>query len=374
MAATVHIEATQEPSTTQRELGNGGAVSTPPKLDATVQPSMRDVAALAGVSLSAVSLVVNGKPGVGPSKRARVLAAMNELGYVPGGRRAPATETKVLGLLMESLSVPAGSDAFYTRIIAGIEEAAYQLGYRLMLHMYRPGVDPVDHLRELMGRNIDGLIIANDGDLTADVIRQIAATGPHLVLVESYLDDPIHAVTADNFTAGLTVTNHLIALGHRRIGALPGPGKYSSLRDRMRGHDIALLESGIAIDRALQPPPVSGHPKKGYVQMQQLLALPQPPTAVFAVSDKSAFGAMEAIKEAGLRIPEDISIVGIDDVAESAYSSPPLTTYHVPKAKLGEVAVRTMHELLVSERPPVRTQLIGQLVVRSSTTAPPATS
>jgi DNA-binding LacI/PurR family transcriptional regulator len=331
---------------------------------------MRDVAEWAGVSLSAVSLVVNGKPGVGPEKRARVLEAMSALGYVHGGRRARVAETKVLGLLMESLSVPSRYDGFYTRIIAGIEDAAYRLGYRLLLHLYRPGVDPLGDIRELMGRDVDGLIIANDGDITAEVIGQIAAMGSPVVLVESYLDTPIHAVTADNFTAGLLATRHLIGLGHRRIGALGGPSKYSSLRDRLRGHMIALLESGILVDPALQPAPISGHPRKGYTQMQQLLALPEPPTAVFAVSDKSALGAMEAIKEAGLRIPDDISISGIDDIVEGGYSTPPLTTYHVPKHKLGEVAVSVMHSLLTGDVPPSRTTLHGHLIERESTAAP----
>jgi LacI family transcriptional regulator len=338
--------------------------------DVIPQPNMRDVAALAGVSLSAVSLVVNDKPGVGAVKRARVLAAMEQLGYVPPGHKRMSTDTKVLGLLMESLSMPVSSDGFYQRIIAGIEEAAYRLDYRLLLHMYRPMVDPIGDIRALMGRDVDGLIIANDGDVTADVIRQIAATGIPVVLVESYLGDLTHSVTADNFAAGLAMTNHLIELGHRRIGALRGPDKYSSLRDRLRGHNIALLEHGLAIDPALQPAPVSGNPRKGYMQMRALLALDEPPTAVFAVSDKSAFGAMEAIKEAGLRIPEDISIVGIDDLAESAYSVPPLTTYRVPKARLGEVAVQVMHTMLHADTPPVRTLVTGHIIVRASTSAP----
>lgn len=332
---------------------------------------MRAVAALAGVSLSAVSLVLNGKPGVGADKRARVLAAVEQLGYTPGGQRVPSSG-KVLGLLMESLSAAASSDGFYGRIVAGIEEASYRLGFRLVLHVYRPGVDPLDDLRSLMGRPVDGLIVANDGDITSGVIKQIAAAAGPVVLVENQMAGPIHAVTADNFEAGLIVTSHLLKLGHRRIGALSGPAKYSSLRDRLRGHNVALLEQGIAVDPLLQPAPTSGHPKKGYVQMQQLLALHQPPTAVFAVSDKSAHGAMEAIKEAGLGIPADISIVGIDDVAESAYSSPPLSTYHVPKRKLGEVAVGVMHDLLTDGTPPVRILLLGELVVRGSSAPPRA--
>lgn len=354
-----------------RARRNGGAGAISPHAGAK-QPNMRAVAAHAGVSLSAVSLVLNGKPGVGPGTRARVLAAIEQLGYVPSGRWVPAANSKVLGLVMESLSAAASSDGFYTRILAGIEEAAFRLGYRLLPHVYRPGADLLGDLCSLMGRPIDGLIIANDGDITSGVIKQLAAVAKHVVLVENHMPDPIHAVTADNFEAGIAATSHLLQLGHRRIGALGGPDKYSSLRDRLRGHNVALLEHGIAIDPSLQPTPASGHPKKGYVQMRQLLELSRPPTAVFAVSDKSAHGAMEAIKEAGLGIPADMSIVGIDDVAESAYSSPPLTTYHVPKFRLGEVAVDVMHDLLTSGAPPARTLLIGELVVRGSSGSPRA--
>jgi LacI family transcriptional regulator len=332
---------------------------------------MRDVAKAAGVSLSTVSLVVNGKPGVGEETRARVIDIMNELGYVPDRRRNGST-SRVFGLLMESLTVPSSDEGFYQQVVAGIEETAYNLGHHLLLHLYRPNVDPLDSIRALMGRDVDGLIIANDGDITTDVICKIAAAGRPVVLVENYLEEAIHAVTADNFTAGRSVTEHLILLGHRRIGALAGPGKYSSLRHRLRGHLVALVEHGLPILPELQPPPVSGHPRKGYLQMQQLLSLPDPPTAVFAVSDKTAFGAMEAIKDAGLRIPDDISIVGIDDVRSSAYTFPPLTTYQVPKYRMGELAVITLNNLLFSPEvyPPMRAVLLGQLVVRESSGPP----
>jgi len=333
---------------------------------------MRDIAAAAGVSLSTVSLVANGKPGVSPDRREHVLNTIRELGYIVNDHQANAVETKVFGLLMESLSEASRSDGFYTRIVSGIEETAYQLGDQVLLHVYRPDIDPINSIRELMGRDIDGLIIANDGDVTPQVIRKIAEAGRPMVLVENYQPGPIHSVTADNFTAGRVVTEHLIELGHRRIGALGGPDKYSSLRDRMRGHEIALIEHGLPLDASLQPQPVSGHPRKGYVQMQQLLALPVPPTAVFAVSDRAAFGAMEAIKDAGLRIPDDISIVGIDDVRDSAYSSPPLTTYSVPKYDLGKMSVSILHQLVTQAFvPPARTVLLGKLEVRQSSGPPP---
>ncbi len=332
---------------------------------------MRDVAAAAGVSLSTVSLVVNGKSGVSPDRRERVLKAIKELGYQANGRQNTATGTKVFGLIMESLSEASRSEGFYTGIVSGIEETAYELGYQVLLHVYRPDIDPVHSIRELMGRDVDGLIIANDGDVTPKVIQKIGEAGLPMVLVENYQSIPIYSVTADNFTAGRIMTEYLIELGHRRIGGIGGPDKYSSLHDRMRGHQVTLIEHGFSIDPALQPLPVSGNPRKGYVQMQQLLALPEPPTAVFAVSDRAAFGAMDAIKDAGLCIPHDISVVGIDDVRDSAYSTPPLTTFSVPKYDLGRTAVYTLHGLIDKKSiPPARTVLLGKLVERQSAAAP----
>ncbi len=332
---------------------------------------MRDIATAAGVSLSTVSLVVNGRPGVSQARRERVLKAIKELGYVAEGQRSVATETKVFGLLMESLSEASRSEGYYLRIVSGIEETAYQYGYQVLLHVFRPTIDPIDSIRELMGRDIDGLIIANDGDVTIEVIEKIAKAGVPMVLVENYLNLPIHSVTADNFTAGRMMTEYLIELGHRRIGAIGGPDKYSSLRDRLRGHQIAMIENGLPLDSSLQPEPIPMNPRKGYVQMQQLLALREPPTAVFAVSDRAAFGAMEAIKDAGLVCPDDISVVGIDDVRDSAYSTPPLTTFSVPKYELGRTAVLILHnELKDNAIPPTRTVLIGGLLVRQSACPP----
>jgi DNA-binding LacI/PurR family transcriptional regulator len=336
--------------------------------------NMRDVAAAAGVSLSTVSLVVNGKPGVSQDRRERVLKVIKELNYITGVRRNVGVETKVIGLLMESLSEASRSEGFYLRIVSGIEETAYELGSQVLLHVYRPAIDPLSSIRELMGRDVDGLIIANDGDITPDVIQNLVEAGIPMVLVENFQNFPIHAVTADNFMAGRAMTEYLIRLGHRRIGILGGPDKYSSLRDRMRGYYIAMLENGLPLDPSLQTRPVSGNPRKGYVQMQKLIALPEPPTAVFAVSDRAAFGAMEAIKDAGLVCPDDISVVGIDDIRDSAYSTPPLTTFSVPKYDLGKTAVLILQNLMLDKAiPPARTVLLGKLLVRQSA-APPTSA
>jgi len=133
----------------------------------------------------------------------------------------------------------------------------------------------------------------------------------------------------------------------------------------------ALAEARLPVPAELMPAPVSGHPQKGYLQMREILQAGLRPTAVFAVSDKTAFGAMHAIREAGLRIPEDISVVGIDDVSESAYTHPPLTTVHIPRQEMGILAMRKLHRLMEGEREiPTKTLVYSRLVKRESTAAP----
>ena len=243
----------------------------------------------------------------------------------------------------------------------------------MLLRLYRPGDDPVNDLRALGGRDLDGVIVANGGDIDQDAIERVLAHGIPTVLLENYLetDADVPAVVADNFTAGYRCTRHLLDLGHRRIGMLLGSTRYVSLRDRRRGHEIALLEAGITPDPDLMPPQESSTSTKGYEQMRRLLALPEPPTAVYAVSDKSAMGAYTAIAEAGLAIPRDISITGTDDVLQSALLAPPLTTFTIPKFELGRAAAHTMTNLLGNRAiAATRTILNGRIAMRDSTARP----
>jgi DNA-binding LacI/PurR family transcriptional regulator len=189
------------------------------------------------------------------------------------------------------------------------------------------------------------------------------------VLVDNYVvDQALHCVVADNVTAGYLATRHLLRLGHRRIGLLAGPRKYRSLVDRQEGYLDALTEYEVPVDRSLMPPPTHhAGGQKGYQQMLRLLELPEPPTAVVAISDKTAFGALEALKERGLQIPKDMALVSMDDVEESAHTTPPLTTVRVPRAEMGAEAVRRLLALLRGEAPrPTKTTLYTQLVVRES--------
>ena len=182
--------------------------------------------------------------------------------------------------------------------------------------------------------------------------------------------DDTPTIGAANWSGGLAATEHLLALGHRRIGLIAGPPRLLCSRARFDGYRAALEAAGLAVDDTLVVPG-DFRPESGFTGCTALLDLPEPPTAVFAASDQMALGAIEALRRRGLRAPEDMSVVGFDDLPEVRWSAPPLTTVRQPLADMGKLAVRTVLGLARGERPDSpRVELGTELVVRSST-APP---
>jgi DNA-binding LacI/PurR family transcriptional regulator len=331
------------------------------------KPSMRDVAEKAGVSVSAVSLVVRNKPGVADEARERVWDSIARLGYVVAGNQEDGRGAAV-GLLIERGAMPAVLDIFYGEVIRGFQTEAQRLGYQVLLHMFDRAEERFDRMYTSLSDDVQGFVIANDGDITAEMVAQAQTAQLPLVLIENYAPDQhLPCVIGDNFTAGYTITRHLFSLGHGAIALLQGPAKYISLTDRLRGCLAAVAEAQILVPAGWMPPPVGTGFQRGYLQMREILKLPERPTAVVAVHDKIAFSAIEAIKEAGLRIPEDIAIVSIDDVAESAHVRPPLTTFHIPRAEMGMLAMQKLHRLITGEPEiAVKSIVYGDLVVRES--------
>jgi LacI family transcriptional regulator len=332
------------------------------------KPNMRDVAQAANVSLSVVWMAIHNKSGVAPETADKVWASIERLGYTvkSDSKEHPGNS---IGLLIEKGSIPAMMDSFYSDVLHGFQAEAQRSGYQVVLMMFDRTTDDLELLKRGLKGKIAGLVVANDGDITPVMVVRLKATGVPVVLIESHIDDQqFSCVVGDNFTAGYLITRHLLSLGHREIAVLPGPAKYSSLVDRQRGCMAALAEAGLLIRPEWMPPPVSGHPMKGYLQMKEILALDHYPTAVVSISDKTALGAMEAIREAALRIPEDIAVVGIDNIAESAHSRPPLTTVHIPKFEMGILAFRSVKHQIHSEEAdiPVKMLVYGELIVRES--------
>jgi LacI family transcriptional regulator len=333
---------------------------------------MRDVAEEANVSVSAVSLVVRNKAGVSDDTRERVWGAIARLGYTVAESQE-SERTPAVGLLIERGSMPAILDIFYGEVIHGFQAEAQRLGYQVLLHMFDRSQERFDLTYKHLADDVQGLVIANDGDITAEMVKQAQTAQLPLVLIEnSIVGQQLPCVIGDNFRAGYAVTRHLLGLGHTAIGVLQGPPQYSSLVDRLRGCIAAAAEERILIRSEWMPDSLGRPYQRGYLQMREILKQPQRPTAVVAISDKTAFGAIEAIKEAGLRIPEDIALISIDDVAESEHTRPALTTYHIPRADMGILAMQRMHRLINDEpEVAVRSIVYGRLVVRESCGANP---
>lgn len=328
---------------------------------------MADIARLAGVSVSAVSIVVRGKPGVGKSTRARILAAMQQLGY--SFPRQGGTSRPVVALLVESLPFPDLADQYYADIIGGAAQEAQRLDYHLSLRVWDEGRNQVDLLDAASSGEFAGVLVGGGVHMDREALELLRETGVPLVLLDTAVAaDGYHTVTSDGVQSAFMATQHLLGLGHRAIAFLPGPAKYPALRERLQGYLAAMAMVGILPPPEWLPQPDSGT-RKGYGQAKRLLELAPAdrPTAVVAVSDKAALGALDALREAGVRVPEEIALVGIDDLRVSSEANPPLTTVWVPKREMGVAAIQTLQSLIAgSDQPPGRFMLPCKLVIRAS--------
>ncbi len=330
--------------------------------------TMRDVATAAGVPVSAVQLALDNRAGVSPERRAAVLRAAEQLGYERSGKgRKP-----LYGLIMEELSPDARSDGFIDTLIRGVYSGARLSGTQIVLGLYHPGTDPLGELSELASRPLDGLLLVNGGDITLEAIDELTASRLPTVLIENRVDRPLSSVSSDNFRAGLESTRHLLDLGHERIAIIQGSERYASLHDRYRGYLVALAEAGIAPNSALIVPQRPHVARKGYEQAKALLSSATPPTAIYSVSDKSAFGAAAAIHESGLIVGRDIALVGTDDVEESALHAPPLTTFDTCSRDLGRVALQQLAAITEGVSVVTHSVVQGHLVIRESSAPPHA--
>ncbi|WP_432840965.1 LacI family DNA-binding transcriptional regulator [Dactylosporangium sp. CA-092794] len=334
--------------------------------------TLEDVAQAAGVSKATASKVLNGRPNVDPRTRRRVEETISALGYVPStGPREPQADAVVEVVFDSMVSM------YSLQVLNGILTAARGLGVEVSVDVLDRGGGTATPLSDAWlgraaARHRLGVIVVSLA-LTAGQVRTVEELGLALVSVD--LTGPLGAglasVASTNFAGGTQATEHLVALGHRRIGFAGLPADIAASRERLHGYRNALEMAGIEADPALV---VHGGftPDAGCRMALDLLCLPDPPTAIFAACDGAAFGVFEAARRLGRRVPQELSIVGFDDVEPAQWSSPPLTTVHQPIADMGRVAMRTLHTLARGETPDsLHVQLATRLVVRSSTAPPP---
>jgi DNA-binding LacI/PurR family transcriptional regulator len=351
------------------------------KRTATIQ----DVALLAGTSVSTVSNLLNGRVNrMRPETRVRVERAMEQLGYRANevARHLKTGHAPIIGLIIPSVANP-----FWGLFAQYVEEAALTHGYQVLLG--NGGRDPERGLRyaeSLAAHGVRGVIFGSS-PLSLNYILRLVERGMRVIVFDRSLrqSDPatqsgIDSISLDNVAGGYHATTHLIALGHRRIGFLSGPLHTSSRLERLDGYRNALIDAGIKPDPGLVWADTS-RPWSGDVEGAEigregarvLLNGPDRPTALVAINDMYALGAFAGARDLGLSIPDDVSVIGFDDIPMASIAHPPLTTIRQPLADMLRTAVDTLVGRLEGAiaEPPHQVTVASELIVRGSTAAPP---
>lgn len=335
-----------------------------------------DVARAAGVSSATVSKVFNGRADVAPATRSLVRRTARQLGYE---RRRPGTldEATRVAVVVEDLE-----NAYTPAVLEGLVRQAQREGVLVELHERDGGrvreaagePGSTRWLQAIRDSGVDGVILVT---MPVDAAQVRAAEELGLPLVSL---DPVDegagtplSVGATNWRGGVQATRHLLDLGHRRIGVVTGPARSRPASERLAGFESAMREAGVEVDPALIVPGGFRY-EDGLSGGRYLLQLDERPTAVFAACDLVAFGVAEAGRRLGLRVPDDLSLIGFDDGYMALWHSPPLTTVRQPLDQLGAEAMRRISRLVAGEPAPPELELATTLVVRQSTAplSPPA--
>jgi LacI family transcriptional regulator len=328
--------------------------------------TIRQVADKAGVSVTTVSHVINNTRFVSDVLRERVQRAMTELNYRPNAlaRSLRLGQTHTLGLIL-----PDSANPFFAEIGHAIEAAAFERGYSVIL--CNTENDPTKELlytNVLENRQVDGMVFVAAGG-NHEALSSIVRNGLPLVVVDRDLGSlGVDAVTTNNYQGGLLATRHLIELGHTIIGCTTGPSDLTPSAERVTGYSDALKEADLEVKGTLL---VRGdfHVPSGLTAATLLLQQDPRPTALFVCNDLMAIGALHAAAQLGLRVPDDVAIVGFDDIELASYTIPPLTTVCQPKQEIGHTAIQLILDRMASPaRLPRHEILRPQLMIRASST------
>ena len=328
--------------------------------------TIHDVANRAGVSTATVSHVINQTRFVSESAVRRVRRAMQQLHYQPNAvaRSLRRKHTRTLGLVL-----PDSSNPFFAEVARGVEDFAFQHGYNVLFGSSDGNLEKEKaYLQVFVEKQVDGLIFVAAGESTRN-IRQLQAEHLPLVVVDREFNNVVaDYVVADNRRGGFLATEHLIQLGHRVIACIAGPSTVTPSAERVIGYRDALKTYRLPIDPKLVRRG-DFQSSSGFAAAQLFLRQKSRPSAIFACNDLMALGALGAIHKAGLRVPDDVAVVGFDDIALASYASPPLTTIQQPKYEMGKLAAQILLDRITAKKR-VKAQrhlLPTQLIVREST-------
>ena len=331
------------------------------------RPTIEDVARRAGVSKSLVSLVMRGSRHVSGARRAAVLRAAARLGYRPNAmaRGLVQRRTRTLGVMLSDLHNP-----FFADVVEGIQDQAGRAGYKVLINTgNRVAVQEAEAFETLLQLRVDGVILAGllvESAPIAEASREV----PVLLVGREAHAPSLDSVTNDDLAGAVLAVEHCAALGHRRIAHIDGGGGAGAAA-RRAGYEAAMRRLRLARHAVVAPGSVTE--VGGHRGALVLLDRRPPPTAIFAANDLAAIGALNAIEERGLRVPDDVSLVGYDNTSLAALRHISLTTVHQPRVEMGQMAVITLLERVEHVRTrPRRTVLAPRLVVRGTTSPPRA--
>ena len=327
-------------------------------------PSIYEVAHAAGISVATVSRVLNDKGPVRAETRQRVLEAVEQLGYVPhsAARSLSTRRTMSIGVLLPDMH-----GAFFSEIVRGIDLAARAAGYHLLVSgSHSDAAETAALLQTLHGR-VDGLILMAPGLGGAWLQKALPRRVPVVLLNDDGTDDRHDSLRIDNRLGARLAVEHLIGLGHRAIAFLGGPVGNADAAERLAGYREGLVAGGLPLNGHLEMAGDFGE-ESGLQAGAKVAALIPRPTAIFAANDAMAIGCLAALRERGLQVPEDVSLVGFDDVPIARYLTPALTSVQVPIAELGRRAMSRLLELMegAPRSPAVHAVIAPTLSIRGS--------
>lgn len=317
---------------------------------------IKDIATACGVSIGAVSRALKGQPGLGEETRQRILSFARAEGY--DFSRLRSGRIKRLLFVLHKAHNIASALPFYSTVMLGVADACRENDIAMSFQL----VGPEDRVAELVALHQPDAVICA-GYLDAEILAELRKISLPVALVDLWAAD-FPCVNPDNYHGGFIATRHLLEQGRKRIAFLGNSQRHYSIRQRVEGYQQALFEAGMTLsaDYVIDVPPVKDIEQELAAGMESLLALPQPPDAIFAYNDVAALVAMRACARKGLRVPQDIAIVGFDDIDAAAWAHPPLTTVAVDKRELGQDAFH----LLQNEERERNLLLPVRLIVRES--------
>lgn len=327
--------------------------------------TIEEIAQMAGVSKTTVSRVINQKPDVSPETRQRVLGLIAEHDFHPNifAKSISLQKSLNLGLLIPHEAEYIFSNQFYVDVMHGVSTASDRAGYFLVL-CYPHERNYLDIYKQ---KRVDGFIVLSPGSFHHTLIAKLQELDiPFVSTARVFGEADLVYVDVDNVAGAELAAEHLVGLGHQRIGFIGKPTLTSSL-DRLNGYKNVLVRHGLPFDEALVKTAETASTSSGYKAMKEFLETQQPPTAVFLVNDVMALGAMAAIGEAGKRVPEDVSIIGFDDIPLAQFASPRLTTVRQPAFEKGVRATELLIGYLGNGLKPASEILGLELIVREST-------